>query len=52
MVTPSRGVLLVQFPVDEAYWSCQPVRSTGVELALKSSMKSDCQGAPELPPPP
>ena len=35
-----------------AYCTDQPLRLTGVSLALKISMKSFRKGAPEFPPPP
>ena len=39
-------------PVDEAYWTDQPLTSTAAELLFVSSMKSFVYGAPLLPPPP
>src|SRR3954471_3747157 len=52
-VTAGNGVALFQVPpADDAYCTDQPARSCAFEPALKSSMKSLCSGAPELPPPP
>ena len=39
-------------PAADAYWTDQPLRSTGELLLLVSSMKSFVYGAPLLPPPP
>ena len=53
-MTPVSGVVRSRrtHPVAEAYWTDQPVRSTGALVGLTSSMKSLVYVAPLFPPPP
>src|SRR5947199_1482489 len=50
---PLRAVVFVQeVPPAEAYCTDHPARLTGLEVGLKSSMKSFLKVAPAFPPPP